>query len=1340
MKIDLNVKSKNLFGRYLPNVFVNKISVGRERTDSGTAMEDGSYEFLCNLTINMTKDDLEKDPQEFIRNNFDDLYLYGWISPFSTLNTQLEESKLNLQDLIYTFEVDAARNFDSTSIAFPFVLEYMITLFVKDVYGVYYGIDDAYEVLTESERVDAILTPYDQHNLGSNEMNVHLAFWGKTHVVDEDDESVPSNTFGPWYGLTASMSCFMTQHIYDVLLYLTDYGESGILGPSSDDDPSILKWKVPLTDLLGTESGPSRPTFVGTTRVVPTKVDTVSWPSSYGSSVVESESYDIDGKEIIQIQNIELLFKLRYNPAAGADETIYQLGVVEKLFAIFTIGLDWEELDTTRRSFFNNNFGDITYEHVLKYNDIPEQVEEIFVEAETLTPYHDIPLQTFEGRYFVSEPVDHRHVIDTINSLIEQHRPIAGTDPELEKNIENLEYILEAKKDSHSLIPTLGIYRRTYGPKSSITKSGTFYNAFSPLLNVINGRVGIQTRLIKKLIYTSKIYDSRVFGPDEEYTPNNPNPPYKFGDDTDATWDPSEIVESVDVLAAAITAVIGEAEGDSSGLYTTQVSVIGNMMTGDPGGAAGYTPHGRDSDRGRPTTSSPFYLRGNEYIPRAWTKMARSVVMTTPVGPGMGDYSEFLAEEEQSPDASSGLSLHSMALSDETYDAYRQGVSESGVPMEGYEGHTTEEADLRADFVVQNKGIVFFDWEKALHTQSNLAYIASISRIQQIFNLTVPYKYFKVSKATMVRTTYFANYPPTEEDAFVPQVWSGATWLPATPNPIIITSNMDLDIDYPLTKTCTYEYDPNNLKYGQPYVYQYEPGLADTADLSEWASGIWYNSWYSGDTQTKLVSYLKFVNFDVACDDDVNDAWNTRLRNYNPYYQSLFGTGEYTAYDTATGAYTESDPSGLSVKGSYRLMCFEYRDFMDDDVAYYNTYGAPESEHSDLERLSITGEPMTEYIIGFEVEDRTLEFFYDKLFQDLVDAYDSFVETYYEAALEACSYNNLGDYFNTFFADAVFDPDDRTLKHACARAVVYYNMFRELLYQTFSLVTTGEVEMLATLQTETKRILLAIMPPDGTLGGMEEFKLELEKLINLISPTYHTDGVPITTHSGHSVFERAIELTGRTVSDIYDETETSYAGSFDVALGYIKDHVHTMRFFNTIPIDEYISGNMRLSAVDESDIVYSTGFEATGMTEKMDPLEGAALIDKGTTQPDDLGSLAQSRAQRTFMEQLTSGRLDVGDTQAMKAAMVEKETTAASLETEIAVKVTEYVGRTRYADAVRISSGAPQQVQEHPKSTQAGKHSIEVGTPSDARAQDSAATRVARRSKSFQGGGGSSKA
>ena len=76
-KVVLETRSKNLFGKYLPNVFVNKIFIERERNESGIQLVSGDFQIACYLTISLTRSDFEKDPIAYIQSELSDVYLYS---------------------------------------------------------------------------------------------------------------------------------------------------------------------------------------------------------------------------------------------------------------------------------------------------------------------------------------------------------------------------------------------------------------------------------------------------------------------------------------------------------------------------------------------------------------------------------------------------------------------------------------------------------------------------------------------------------------------------------------------------------------------------------------------------------------------------------------------------------------------------------------------------------------------------------------------------------------------------------------------------------------------------------------------------------------------------------------------------------------------------------------------------------------------------------------------------------------------------------------------------------------------------------------------------------------
>ena len=80
------------------------------------------------------------------------------------------------------------------------------------------------------------------------------------------------------------------------------------------------------------------------------------------------------------------------------------------------------------------------------------------------------------------------------------------------------------------------------------------------------------------------------------------------------------------------------------------------------------------------------------------------------------------------------------------------------------------------------------------------------------------------------------------------------------------------------------------------------------SDLIRWAD--------DSDISNRTNSYLRFQNFDVMATREY-----AQLKGFQPYEDF-------------------SDTYGRGPLDGYRVLTFEYRDFMDDDVAYYNTWGS----------------------------------------------------------------------------------------------------------------------------------------------------------------------------------------------------------------------------------------------------------------------------------------------------------------------------------------------------------------------------------------------------------------
>ncbi len=338
------------------------------------------------------------------------------------------------------------------------------------------------------------------------------------------------------------------------------------------------------------------------------------------------------------------------------------------------------------------------------------------------------------------------------------------------------------------------------------------------------------------------------------------------------------------------------------------------------------------------------------------------------------------------------------ALATEQTNKYFAANSEYGIlgmhdyaSADGAGGGYGSSADHRGNRVVINDGWFFFDWEKAMHTQSALAQFVSPSALNRFLGYRVPYRAFPVISVVLERRG--AIYPFE---------------VPTARCQMMLECRMHTPYN---------DYNPStDSMVGSPRsaysVHEVRGTLTPHSALQDFAFAEIDFHRPGGDISspptTKSYSYLKFVNFDTV-NGDIYTGLKT-LRNFAPW------TPEFPYVPVALG----SRPCG-----DYRLMAYNFRDIMDDDIAYYNaTVGNKDpSSRSSLETraadwldgYNTTGEPFGEYIVKVACEDKSLEEI-KKIERELVRPAIERFEEYAARANELCSYNNIENKFNTFFA------------------------------------------------------------------------------------------------------------------------------------------------------------------------------------------------------------------------------------------------------------------------------------------------------------------------------------
>jgi hypothetical protein len=1205
--IDLNFDAKRAFGEYFPTVYLDFVEISYGTVDitdtDGTFTGEASFSSDPNsgthlngsFSIYFTREATESQAKEnlttWLIENLDELYLYSWISGWKSINEKVKKSSLDLRELFYSMEPATAADFDSDHPAFSLIIEEMKNAFFT-------GTQDGTDAFRSRDQMHWTGISWIRSGEETPDLSTIMAtidiprswaykrFWGNPgstgpwpHVTVSSDtiEDIDENGSIIFNELFAAGIGFMERYLYWTLASYQTHG--GGYSEVQGQKFSAIK----LSD----------------------------WVKADGSNVKVEGLYDSDGDEIGVIVNL---------PIGGVDGFMLSQEIIEKRFddgevyLIAAIGrnvlsdTEWSaDSDSTgmledkfremNSTLFNRNFGDITYEHILtgEGSDTSNMViatkpEEIYVSAANGSPVDGKPIMSIDGTYHDSNPMNQQIVVNTMNQILNKYGEYIDKSLSMKKNLSNLAYILGDKGEDIDLLRRLQTYRKTYMGKASGT-SGKMYETFKKLLYSADQAVKKQSKLKKILVVNNKIIDSRL---------------------------PTESVIYV--------------ENDHLG-----------------SGNGGILPGDEDATETRES--------GN-YIPEVWAHMSRRSIKTVPIEGRnlLSEFSQYIFEEGtptytyedtgETVYAGTGEYLGTDEESrSEWVDYYERFYRDRavGAPTEMLEdAESFGFADVDGttaisyfqpqytDTVVENKGIFFFDYEKALQTQSKLSYVITPWMIERYLGLHVPYSYFRVKEVRLIREELKFETSMSEDDTFDLDGSLDET--------VTITQTLKLNDEknYPVGDSTIYEGYLDNFRYGQPSVM-----LASSVTAANHADGE-ISPLADDDSAAQLASFSNYTGEGAAA----TTAGPIRATPSTPE-TSMIGTAatftmeisaeavvpEYSYlrfihFDAPLGMRVDSDPynynsspvPGLGypsgrlqnfhsekTRGGYRVMAFEYRDYMDDDVAYYNTVGREEFAHEGS--LYVDGIPVdpasslghTKYKIEIDVEDTSLRMI-DDIYYHLEENYNKFINNYYNLAIATCSFNNINDQFNEFFANGIKEEYPAYKDQEWIRAPYIFNMARNVFLGTFGTDSTGAQETTKMIENASRTARL-IGPDDGRLMHLNRFKIDYEKLINIIKPRV---GSPTTATSGQRLFGslEAAEPTGDgfsgpvyTSHPVYERVLTVAAmGSGDVDHGAswlddaavtnfwseAIDHPDIYTFTNSDDgweIDEPIYGDMFLSAL-----------------------------------------------------------------------------------------------------------------------------------------------------------------
>lgn len=1062
-KIDLRVNAKQAFGDNLPTVHINRIEVSTNDTASDP-FSRVDWKVSANLTItftkpkNMTNDEIF----DYVSRNYSDIYLYAWMSPFEGINTALEKHNLHIYDLFEAHKSLKNTNIDNLTISnpfFPHIFDKAVTAIhnfeslgnlpaldgvdlslIKDIVNDDGGASDGSFSTSIYESSDAVIT-----NLIKRVDDIDVAVATYTYLRPdgaiaggyEDVSSLShyimfgENAYGPWNSpgtvmmdgfrvradiaaqklFTAGIGGFYNdaelaksnpfdfggaasydenQHLMDMLQPLADAISSGDIDDVLDTSTDSFMY-TNLPEILAETNVSQMAEMMTHQKKIPISELFANvhsdHPSIYGGQLNAESLYDETGKELVTIKDINIDF---IYDAEGIIENreLFKaiISQLPKVFFIATVGNDTEALDDLRfgrqdidgdgsvdeddvfkarklkREMMNNYFGAISYMHVFNKNVVPNPYYEYYVYADNQSVYDSVPIQGMNGKFYANEPYSRKDIIEKFEKIIDKFTPTINRDKVLQNHVNNLQVLFAEHSNSEDFMEHILRFKRTFTDKSPSSASGRFYIDLTAALVDMNTKITSQAQIQRRIAVNSTVIDYRPFRGRtvDSYLPD----PNKIFD-----W---KNVKQIDIDSGA--------EVDDSDYDKYKISVLDDNA---------HNLYGLDNE--------------SDYVPSNFTKLTRAIKYINAGETGASHehaevfreiYDEVVEEFGDLP----GFGLDALeALVAMRIEARVDEYEEGG-------------ASINADQICKNWGYFFFDYEKALYTQSNIAHLVDLDKLMAFQSLSPVYEFFKVTDVIVKRHDLRLDFPfeematPTMADIAVTTMHSKFDRNGKTPNLIETTHHVHCPWD---------SSDDTRALYGKPVVRLVDSGAPDLPDNT--------HTGYASD-----YSCVKYVQFDVL-GDGVNSE--------HPFHQPSAGNGAlYFATEINKNGTTQGN--GIKVRAqhgnifgfllnNYRIMAFEITDYMDDDVALAASPDAmgvltEEAESGFIRPNAGAFQTKSWYTIEVVVEDNTLNYL-NKIYNEF---YKPFIDSYMEYAAyaeELCSYNVRTNEFNSFFVKAMVD-------------------------------------------------------------------------------------------------------------------------------------------------------------------------------------------------------------------------------------------------------------------------------------------------------------------------------
>ena len=298
-----------------------------------------------------------------------------------------------------------------------------------------------------------------------------------------------------------------------------------------------------------------------------------------------------------------------------------------------------------------------------------------------------------------------------------------------------------------------------------------------------------------------------------------------------------------------------------------------------------------------------------------------------------------------------------------------------------------------------------------------------------------------------------------------------------------------------------------------------------------------------------------------------------------------------------------------AVSSGYRVAAFEYVDFMDDDIAFYNTIGL--SAMNDFATDSESLQNHSRYYMKVKIEDATTKAYID-IYNLCKNSYDAFMK-YYEMGSQAGNIDLETGAFTRMFKEGMAEKYPTPGTQPWTRAAYVYEAMRQIMSTEFHTASSDTASIRESIFQKAAKWEELIGPISGTHFGAARLRHAFLVLLNHLFPqpelaqsaddpggTYQATAEsmglisPGQTFGENAAYDRMMDMV---FPDLSWEAASSYPDGHDQGMLFHRLASETSAVYlrGQKAITEPIYGNLLTSAMGQDDFI-STAATPAGAT------------------------------------------------------------------------------------------------------------------------------------------------